>query len=281
MNLINNIFIFGSTGYIGKELQAELSKRFSNILSVGRGLNSDLILNLQNPNIEKLDMIKSGDIFIFLAGISSPEACAQNYDKALLINYKNTSLVISALLEKGVNVLFASSDVVYGEASSPVNELSPTESECDYAGLKIKVENRFLKNENFNVMRLSYVWSFEDKFTKYVISEYKKNNSIEVYHPLLRSVISLRDVIDFVDAYIHRPKSIPKIVNLAGPECLSRVDLIKILSTRLDNLSYEEVLPHENFYKYRPKIINMQSNYLESILQRKPIRIIDFMDCNV
>ena len=78
MKSINNIFIFGSTGYIGKDLQAELSKKFSNILSVGRGLNCDLVLDLENPNIEKLDLIKSGDIFIFLAGISSPEACAQH-----------------------------------------------------------------------------------------------------------------------------------------------------------------------------------------------------------
>ena len=265
--LINNIYIFGYSGLIGKELVKKLSIEDRRFYRVGRNKASDIYLDLESPNLENLSEISAHDIFIFLSGISSPEECENNYEYTHLINYENSSKIIDFLVRKNVYVLFASTDVVYGHTEDVVYEDSILSPSNNYSIFKSMIEDKFLHSNFFNIMRLSYVWSYDDKFTKYVLKSSKENEIIEVFHPLKRSIIMIDDVVEFISIYANSPSNIPKIVNLAGPKCLSRVQLVEILAFK-HSISYKIINPGKDFYKYRPAVINMKSYYLEDILKR-------------
>ncbi|QAB15783.1 NAD-dependent epimerase/dehydratase family protein [Hydrogenovibrio thermophilus] len=268
-NVNGKIFILGWSGYIGQALCKRLEEQGEPVVKVGRNSSSDCIFDLETCNLLALDEVAAGDKFVFLAAISSPEECANNYSYSYKINVAHTSNVIEYLLNKSVHVLFSSSDVVYGRTEAPVDENSPINPGFAYAEMKAEVEKRFLQNNYFSVMRLSYVWSIGDKFTKFLLESSKNESNVEVFDPFVRSVVFLRDVIDFIDSFVVAKDQFPRLVNLSGPEFISRVQLAKEIS-RFVSFSYTVVHPDENFFKYRPDHIFMTSVYLSSVLKRKP-----------
>jgi len=273
----NKVYVFGASGFIGNELFKSSGERKDNYLSVGRALSNDIVIDLESLDISAVSGLKEGDFFIFLAAVSSPEACTKNYELSYLINVLSTSQLIEELLGRGVNVLFTSSDVVYGRTELPVNEDNIKQPQFAYANMKAEIEDKFVGKPNFKVVRLSYVWSIADKFTKFVLQCSQSGSKVEVFEPFIRSIISISDVIKFIHQFIDRPNDIPPVVNLAGPDFMSRVELVKALAAHIE-LSYEVIHPEQDFYKYRPDQILMESKYLTSILGRKAQSIQSVID---
>lgn len=272
MDDLRKVFVFGSSGYIGSSIYGKLKELGFPVFSVGRGEQCDVSIDLSSVGDDDLSAFSTGDCVVFLAANSSPELCAKNYDDAYAINVVNTSIVIENLLAKGVYVLFASSDAVYGRTNSAVNELDKATPQFEYAQMKFTVENKFEGNDHFKVMRLSYVWSDGDKFTKYLLNSSAENNVVEVFDPFIRSIISLEDVVGFVHKFVVNPKELPGVVNLAGPQYVSRVQLVKEISKYIP-IMYKSVTPDDDFFKYRPDQILMESLYLKDVLGREPSSI--------
>lgn len=268
----SRVFIFGSSGFIGRELSRVLRDKGIDSFSVGRSGSVDVLIDLENLIVSADSNFRCGDTFVFLAAVSSPEFCEKNSAYSSKINVESTSFLIKRLLDKGVTVLFASSDVVYGRTDNPVNEDSVKKPETAYACMKSEVEDKFLGHPSFKVMRLSYVWSPNDKFTSFIIESQKGNKKVEVFDPFIRSVISIKDVIDYIIKLIESSDKVPAIVNLAGPNFVSRVDLVKEFSKFIP-LSYEIIRPNDDFFKYRPEQILMESKYLDTVLGRKALNI--------
>lgn len=266
------VYILGWTGYIGSALCQELEAQGKSVVKVGRGIGSDCIFDLETCDLSVLSEVEEGDKFVLLAAISSPEECANNYEYAYAINVSSTAKLIDYLLNKNVKVLFSSSDVVYGRTEMPVDENSGINPQFAYAEMKAEIEKRFLQNNNFFVMRLSYVWSLHDKFTKFLLESSSVGKNVEIFEPFIRSVVFLKDVVDFIGLFVIRGNQLPHLVNLAGSEFVSRVDLAKEISCIIP-LSYTVVQPDKGFFKYRPDQILMTSAYLSSVLKRKPYRI--------
>lgn len=274
MNTNSAVYVFGGTGYIGSEIIQRLNVLEIENSIVGRQKTSKCFIDLDDYDSNCLAHFKSGDYFICLAAISSPEVCSENYDYAHLVNVLNTKKLIEGLLDRGVNVLFASSDVVYGRTESPVDETDDINPQFEYAVMKAEVEDSFMAHPNFNVMRLSYVWSTGDKFTKYLIDSHLNMNVVDVFDPFIRSVISLDNVVEYVVHYVSNIGNIPSVVNLCGPEFISRVQLVHEVSKHI-SLDYTVSKPSDDFFKYRPDQILMKSVYLEGILGRKADLISD------
>ena len=268
----NKIAVFGSTGFIGKNLSEHLYKQGLEVISIGRSESSAIVLDLEQPVIDSVAALGIGDSVVFLAAISSPEFCATDYESAFRVNVTNTILVIRRLLDAGVRVLFSSSDVVYGRTDNIVDESSIVNPSFEYAEMKETVEAEFLGCDNFHIMRLSYVWSIHDKFTRFIIDSAKSDKAVEIFDPFIRSIISLADVLDFICSFLGGDSSFPKLVNLAGPEFLSRVDLVVLLRTHIA-FDYYVGNPPDNFFEYRPDQILMGSSRLESSLGRLPSTI--------
>lgn len=268
------IYVFGGSGYIGSAILKELKKLELSAYSVGRSPSDNINLDLNNLDLSSLKNIKKGDICIFLSAISSPEYCNKNYENAFKVNVKSTSTIITSLLDEGAILLFASSDVIYGKTENPVDEESNINPCFEYAEMKAIIEDKFIHYQNFYVMRLSYVWSLKDKFSKFLLASFAENSKVKIFDPFIRSIISINDLILFVTKFCSQYNKIPKIINLAGPDFLSRKQLVEEYSKRLE-LNYEIVKPDDDFFKYRPDKILMISKYLPKILSRDPIAIRD------
>lgn len=273
---MRKVYILGWSGYIGSELVTSLTRLGVEMRLVGRSPGSEVVFDLSQPDYKLLESLQAGDTFVLLSAISSPEACVNNYDYAYKINVSNTMRLINVLLDQGVNVLFASSDVVYGGGDAPVTESDDVNPQFAYAEMKAEVESKFYGHDNFRTVRLSYVWSLNDKFTRFLMRSSVENSLVEVFHPFIRSVVVLDDVTESIVKFVIAPGKFPRVLNLAGPKFLSRVEMVDAFAS-IRPIKYIVSYPDEDFFIYRPKQILMKSNYLESILERCPADVIDEM----
>lgn len=271
------ILIFGSSGLIGKEFFKSIDKKKFKVITFGRS-SADYKIDLSKDiDTSVLHKFGEGDIAIYLSAVSSPQRCLDEYDLSSMINVQSSSILIEFLIQRGVSVFFASSDVVYGETIHPVNELSELNPDHGYPKMKYDIERKFSKFNNFKIFRLSYVWSFENSFSKFLLSAYKKGDEIEIFDPFVRSIVDISDVILFLTICCENPDAINKITNVCGPESISRLDLIKSISKHI-NIKYNVSDDDENFFLYRPKNIFMKSLYLEGSLGKKANNIHDSLN---
>ena len=233
------------------------------------------LLNLQKFNFS---IFGKNDVICITSALSSPEQCEDLSKKGLpwRINVEGTTHLINKAISNGAKVIFFSSDVVYGNTEIKVNETSLINPYGNYAIMKNIIEKKFIQFENFKTIRLSYVFSRHDKFTKYLISCDKKNETAKIFKFLNRSVIHLQDVtigiLNLIIKWDHFRNY--KFINFGGSSTLSRYDLgKKIVAIALKNLSIQKIDPPKNFFQLRPKIISMESPILPEILGRSPTDI--------
>lgn len=266
-----NLLIIGASGYIGKRLLS-VSKSFSNnVLSTTSDKNSSFFLDLANPDEFNYQLLKNIDVVFMAAAISSPDICLNEYDYAWNINVVGTSKFIKKAIYYGAKVIFFSSDTVYGEKNTEFNETADCNPAGKYAEMKHEIENRFINDPLFKSIRLSYVFSFEDKFTKYLLNCEKRNEEVEIFHPFFRAVIHRDDVIQGVISLAKYWEVFPQsIINFGGSQVLSRVDFVETIKQEaLPNLRFRITEPNDEFFKNRPRIINMESSILPSLLGRE------------
>lgn len=272
MRIEKNNFVIGATGYIGNHIFSNLKKTSVTIGTTTKNLNGFVNFNLSDPSSFNYDLIKPLDNIFFVSAISSPD----NMEKAREINVVGTEYFITQAIKKGARIIFFSSDTVYGESSSVCNENSICNPTGEYALMKKEIENVFVENNLFKSIRLSYVFSKKDKLTSYLIECHNKNESAKLFHPFIRSFIHLDDVVEAVVSLSQKWDDFPHpVINLGGPQMISRIEFAEILKTfALPNLQFEQTSPSEDFFLKRPKIINMESPYLNQLLS-KPANSID------
>ena len=266
-------FVIGATGYIGKNLFSKLKKINQTIGTSTKNNDNFINLNLREPSKFNYDLIASEDNIFFASAISSPD----NMSDAREINVIGTSYFINEAINRGAKVIFFSSDTVYGESEIECTEESLSKPLGDYAIMKSEIEDTFLSNPLFKSIRLSYVFSGNDKLSSYLIHSVQQKYVAELFHPFLRSFIYLNDVTDAVIELSSKWNNFPtSIINLGGPRLLSRLDFAAIFKKHvIPNLSYKETLAPENFFLQRPKVINMKSKYLNLLLSRDASSIED------
>jgi len=266
--------IIGKNGFIAKKLfeRGEHKVTTSNKLS-----SDDIYLNLNNPKIFDYSFIDEKTNIIFLAAISSPDICNNNYDEAYKVNVTGTKYFIEEAIKRGAKVLFFSSDVVYGNTLSEVDEYSETNPFGNYAKMKDEVEKAFKNETNFKVFRLSYVLSKEDKYLSYLKSCVDRNEVAEVFHPFSRKVVYIEDVLEAIENILFKWDDFEnQKFNICGEKDISRKNIADIYNQAINNkLRYKVIEPNNNFWRARPKNINITSIYLEKLLGRKPTKIQD------
>ncbi len=269
-----NWHIIGASGYIGTKLRSYLPDDivpYCYDVQDQKGMRK-----IDLTKVESFDFspFKKGDFVVFLSAISLPDVCRDQYDFAYSINVTGTKAFLRNFSEKGVHVLFFSSDVVYGMTSM---EKLTEESECHpcgpYAEMKYEIEKAFEDDPNIKMFRLSYVFSNEDKYSRYLTKCVENGETAEVFDSLYRSVIYINDIFDAIIALAQKFESFEnKVFNLSGPDLLSRLDMAHLYrQTVNEKLQYVAVEPPEGFFEARPPIIATKSLYLEKLLGRSPI----------
>lgn len=259
------IALVGSSGYISSFIIESLG-RDNKILRLDRQGDVDFSIDLENASKFDYDILNDIEFVIFPAAISSPDLCEKEFDMCWRINVEGTSYFINEAIKRGCKVLFFSSDAVFGDYPDVVfDEESETMASTAYGKMKKAIEDRFKNNVNFKAIRLSYVVSMEDKFSKYVLNCSKKGETCRIYDPFVRNCITISDVLTCIEYLINNWEKYPhKFLNVAGRELVSREDIVKALKEILGlNLKYEIVYPGDDFYNCRPKIAKMKSRYLK------------------
>jgi len=264
------LIIIGAKGYIGSHLY-DIATKIS--IAYGTSSTSDdnlLCLRLGEPNDFDYEIIGSSSIVFLTAALSAPDICAREHARAWAVNVTGTSKFIVNIMERGGKVIFFSSDTVYGERDDEFNEGVAINPLGEYAEMKAEVEKRFFGNPFFKSIRLSYVFSQEDKFTKYLSGCAERGEEAELFHPFYRAIVHRKDVVEGALALAQRWNEFPQqVINFGGPEVLSRIDFAECLKhNALSGLRFRVTEPGEEFFKNRPRVIAMSSDILPMLLGR-------------
>ena len=229
------------------------------------------VINLAEDGFRyDFDTLKMGDTVAFCAAISEPSVCANQFQDSLRVNVTSTGDFIYEALKRGCKVIFLSSDAVYGNVLGEFDEEEKVDPLGVYAEMKAVVEKRFLEYPLFKVLRLSYNFFKEDRFTTYLRNCAEEGATAEIFDPFSRSVVHRDDTVDAIIAlYNNWDVCEESVINCGGPETLSRVEFAKILKDSVyPDLKMKMVTPNEKFYNDRPAIVSMRSNHLEEVLGR-------------
>ena len=261
-----NIGIVGCNGYIGRYLSVYLSQRTGNkIINIGHGSKNGVELELKDAKHFNYGILKDVDIIIDTAAISSPDKCAEEYDYCRDINVIGTQIFIENAISCGTRVLFFSSDAIYGKDQGiPFNEMSTTAPVTAYGMMKKEVEDMFKGCDLFKSLRLSYVMSDDDKFTRYCLKCMHNGIEANIYHPFYRNVVSIKEVLNVVEWMISNWENYHyDNICVAGSELISRVRIADEINRLSGNaLHYFISEPDSEFYNNRPAITEMRSLFL-------------------
>lgn len=261
------IAIVGSSGYIAnfliKRFEAETS--VEKILKIDQTDDADAYLNLLKPANFNYDVLNEIDYVVFTAAISGPDKCASDFDWCWSINVTGTSYFIREAIKKNCNVLFFSSDAVFGDVDGMIyDENSTTQAQTPYGRMKKAIEDEFKHNPHFKCIRLSYAASAKDRFVTYCMECVERGENADVFHPFYRNCIVVSDVVNVVLWFAMNWDKYPHFVlNVAGKELVSRVRIADEINRIIGGkLQYTISLPGGDFYKNRPRITQMRSLYL-------------------
>jgi dTDP-4-dehydrorhamnose reductase len=271
------VFVVGATGYIGELLLNKAEDRGVAFGTSSIDTNGLLPLRLDAPTGFDYELILPGDVVLLTAALSSPDICANEHDRVWAVNVTGTSEFITKVMARGGRVVFFSSDTVYGERSDAFDETVESNPAGEYAKMKQEVERRFLGNPLFKSIRLSYVFSREDKFTKYLIGCEERGEEADLFHPFYRAIVHRDDVVDGALALAECWEEFPQqVINFGGPEVFSRIDFAECLKrASMPDLRFKVTEPEEAFFKNRPKIIAMTSPILSKLLGRPARSLLD------
>lgn len=264
------IIVVGASGYIGEQLYN--AAKISGVTYGTTSTSEKFGLRLRLDQTDDFDysVIHCSDLVFVAAALSSPDICSKEYDRAWAVNVTGTSAFISRAISRGARVIFFSSDTVYGERINEFDESTNCNPAGDYAIMKHEVEKRFLGNPSFKTIRLSYVFSREDKFTKYLCGCAERGEEAEIFHPFYRAVVHRDDVVkgalSLAMCWGEFPQS---VINFGGPNVISRIEFAQAMKeTVLPKLHFRKIEPQKEFFINRPSIIKMKSPLLESLLGR-------------
>ncbi len=270
------VWLIGGNGYIAKRII-----EYSDALNIELIVTSrdhrlgSVVLDLMDTPSFDFKQIKHGDFILHAAAISSPDLCSDPASDAFEVNVNGASKFLQGAIARGARVIFFSSDTVYGDQPGCLQETAECYPVGRYAEMKASIEALFLGLKNFKSIRLSYVYSDNDKFTKYLADCAANNTDAMVFDALSRSVIHREDVVfGILNLMSKWGQTSESVINFGGPECLSRLDLAKAYSAALlTQLKIKESEPPEGFFDNRPRVINLQSDILKSLLERSPLSV--------
>jgi len=171
------IHIVGSRGIIG----LHLAKRFEYLVEVKTHMSGDW----------NFSSVVENDLVFYLRSVSSPFKVMIDPVYSREINVDKTKVAISRMIGAGARIVFASSDVVYGDTQdSFVDEFTPVNPYGEYANQKISVEDEFKNEKNFLSLRISSVIGEGSNLRKLLLSQ----DAIEIFDPVIRTPIHIVDL---------------------------------------------------------------------------------------
>ena len=265
------IGVLGGSGAIARALKdIERPKEyrfFSRDTSPDSGNNFDLSDSTTYRNVSNSDC----ETVLFLTALSSPSLCEQQPVESGIVNVEHTAKAILHLLRSGHRVLFASSDLVYSGASrAAYSESSSCKPRSVYGQQKLEIERKFESYDRFHSLRFSDVISRHTKYFSRVI----RGRPDSFYSDVIRQPLCFQYLATLLR--LDALEAIPKILNLAGEEEMSRYQIAKLVfdGSKMADLVGEGRLPKSSIL---PSVIRLDVSLLRKTLGVSP----SIMTCNI
>lgn len=239
------IHIVGAGGIIGRNLREVILSR-----------KKLLVHEAGKWNFES---VSKGDFVFYLRAMSSPFAVMNDPDSSRSLNVTRTRKAISEMLMKGAKVVFASSDVVYGETlESYASEKTPTNPYGEYANQKASIETFFKDETNFLSLRISSVMGQGSKLQKLLAN----GGVVEIFDPVIRTPIHIKDLRTICFELIHsnfRDEFPYGVLNAGGNASMSHLEMA-ILEAKFLGVNPPVAIPRTTLDKAcRPGIVRMST----------------------
>lgn len=230
-------------------------------------------LDLTRPGDFDYQVVTNNHLILLAAAISSPDRCHKDYNLARQINVTETLEFARRCLDQGARILFFSSDNVYGPSlpgNPPFEETAPLNPLGEYAEMKAEAETRLVTMGDVKIMRLSYVFFKQDKFTTYLSKCAINEEEAQVFDPFTRSIVYIEDLIQATAIYRLRWSEIDdKLMNVGGPQPLSRWQFAsKLKELVYPGLKLLKIEPPEEFFRARPRSIVINNDRFAHLLGR-------------
>ena len=247
------ILVTGATGFLGSRLVERLAMEGRNVIAIARRAVPSALKS--NPRVRWIvrDLILDGletdglqdiEAVIHLAGATLGAGKDENL--FLCANEQTTVRLCQAMAGRTDRFIFASSQVVYGDACDlGVNEQFPLQPESSaYACSKINSENwlrRFQRHHGGHYLSLRFCGFIEGGgIIDYLIDQALEGAPIELYSKgrIRRDYLSVNDGIDvLITALNHDGEPGFTPVNIGSGQAVSALDLAQLVCAELHSSS--------------------------------------------
>ena len=142
----------------------------------------------------------------------------------------------------------------------------------EYANHKALIELFVSGNPLVKVIRLSYIFGEQDKFSNLVGQYEKSKKKLDVYIGFERHVVLLDDVILGVKNLIDKWDEFDfQNINFCGPDLVDRCEIASLLKDRFfHEVQFNFVEAPESFWVGRVKSIRLDYSNFSKVLSRPP-----------
>lgn len=266
------ILITGGSGFLGQYLNIELSMQYEILTLYNETPRNCKLFNSQQVDI--CDSKKISELFetfkpnivIHTAAISSPAKASELPPKLVFETNVKSSETIAELCSKNKSkLIYTSTDLVYaGYRGSHLKEDAKLIPISLYAETKLMGEEKIKSIfDDFIILRTALMFGFGLNGTSCFFQEMyfklKANKKVRVFTDQFRSPISVLEAARIIKKICELDIK-NKIINLGGPERLSRYDLaLKLCNiAQLDEKLLEKISMYE--IKELPHVVDVSMN---------------------
>jgi UDP-glucose 4-epimerase len=258
----NRILILGGSGFIGSALTKTLLDRGYSVTTISRHPGTNVSHphytgSIQDPRF-LLSVFKANDIVIHLADSLTPATSELNPEEVLLQARTAASAILDAAKSAGISHLIytSSGGTVYGEASAPLTETSPTQPINTYGKAKLGSENAFISFSKehalpLTILRIANVYGRKDLSAKKPAIDIFLANAISNKEVIINGDGTIvRDYIfidDVVECLIHvLEKKIEGIFNIGTQKGTSLNEALSLIGTIIGKELHVERKPRKS-----------------------------------
>ncbi|CAJ1350950.1 unnamed protein product [Effrenium voratum] len=276
--MVMRVLVTG-TGYVGRFLIPALEKDGYHVVAVSRS-SKPLAMDLCNPDdCERVLQEVKPDVIVHTAALSVPAKCEADEVAAMCSNAPQHFARIAQELNPAVRFVFLSTDQVLDGKGHLVPESIEAHPINVYGKSKLKMEaaikDIFAKH---TIFRMSFVYGPEvegahNTFLQFALDKLRQGKEFDCFvDQKIRSCIYIDDVVAALRLAVQG--NIDGVVNLGGPEPLSRVEFCQRVAR---HVGVEDIVKGTTYSLPTPSPadISMDISRLSKLLGRSPSTLSD------
>lgn len=231
------VLLFGGKGFIGSHLKKYFQTTSSTIISTHHSfLKDSFLFDFKHPSWEQLEKVPPVEMGIIAAARCRIGDCEMNPQQTRNINVETPLKLIQWMLKKGIFPLIFSSDYVFSQENTPLDEFSFTSPLNEYGRQKQELEEKALEmtKGEILILRLGKVFGMQKgdrTLLDEMITQFAQKKTMLAANDLWMNPISIQDVIQTTAVLLQQ--KLKGIVHLVGPKCYSRYQITSLVQEKM------------------------------------------------